>query len=770
MLRVIKQYGVSILLLIVAIFCIFNIGQNIQDAFTVITNSLAIFLAIFYFVNFERDIIIKIKSFVLNIRWPFRGKSKKILTNVLNFIVKKRWDIISYLFIFLLLIITLGQFSYLERFINLSWISTYQAIITVLTILSGGLTFWHNRKRVEKEIENEQIDEQRIEDKRKKKFLQKFSKIYSLLKTNKKIATFLKYFFLFSIFFIISNEYLNILSNYFKVFLYTISTASGLLLLKVKKIKPLDNATKNNIFILFLILSSLLVLLYFIYFFLNVSNEIVINPHIAVIDNNFYSDIYQVLYIFENFFYNISNGNSILSGNDFSVNNYNHYYALWQMPLTIIYALLRTLFNQILSFNLLLISLLVATFLSGYLFLKDYFSKKYAILGSLLYLILPYFIGQLAVGHIGAFYYFLFPLIFKSIRNNNFITKTKYSIILGISFLIISLTEWHLSYFIILILGIHIIINILNNKKWLKTIKLLPAIILIILFLISFFYIFHVKNVNIDNTNITQHPKIEQTIKYTPTLGNLINKTNISTDLGSTEKLVYLGPLFIFLIIGIAYSKKEPSFKIISILFLWNTFGVKIYPSLYKIFFDYFPFFSFNRSPSRFFMIIAPLIIFYILVAVKKLNKKIYIIPIFIFFIIPLLLIPLQKNNLNKICLEINNNLKYTNNMYRIIIIPILDVNNYRNSYYLNLFTCSNKPLINGYTGIKTKEIDEIFKKTLDLNIAIFNQNSLNFLKENDVKYIIFDRNNNLINEEEWLKNMKNMKINFSNNFIFIEL
>jgi hypothetical protein len=177
MIRVIKQYGVSILLLIVAIFCIFNIGQNIQDAFTVITNSLAIFLAIFYFVNFERNIIIKIKSFVLNIKWPFHGKTKKILTNVLNFIIEKRWDIISYLFIFLLLIITLGQFSFLEKFINLSWINKYQVILTVLAILSGGLTFWHNRGRVEREIENEQIDEQRIEDKKRAEFSSKFPKI-----------------------------------------------------------------------------------------------------------------------------------------------------------------------------------------------------------------------------------------------------------------------------------------------------------------------------------------------------------------------------------------------------------------------------------------------------------------------------------------------------------------------------------------------------------------------------------------------------------------
>jgi len=177
MMRFIKQYGVSILLLIVAIFCLFNIGQNIQDAFTVITNSLAIFLTIIYFLKFEKENLIKIKEFVLNIKWPFHDKTKKILTTVIDFIIKKRWDIISYLFIFLLLIITLGQFSYLEKFINLAWINKYQVVLTVLAILSGGLTSWHNRKRIEKEAEEEQNKEELAEQKRKEEFPNKYTRI-----------------------------------------------------------------------------------------------------------------------------------------------------------------------------------------------------------------------------------------------------------------------------------------------------------------------------------------------------------------------------------------------------------------------------------------------------------------------------------------------------------------------------------------------------------------------------------------------------------------
>ncbi len=215
MIRVIKQYGISILLLIVAIFCLFNIGQNIQDAFTVITNSLAIFLAIFYFVNFERDIIIKIKGFILNIKWPFHGQTKKILINVLNFIVEKRWDIISYLFLFLLLIIALGQFSYLEKFIDLAWINKYQVIITVLAILSGGLTFWHNRERVEKEIDREQITEQIAEDKRKTEFADKFPRINKIPIIKKMVCFFYKEGVIYSFLLLIIIIMSSILTLYF---------------------------------------------------------------------------------------------------------------------------------------------------------------------------------------------------------------------------------------------------------------------------------------------------------------------------------------------------------------------------------------------------------------------------------------------------------------------------------------------------------------------------------------------------------------------------
>jgi hypothetical protein len=168
-----KDNFLNILILGLMFFCLFNIFRKPEDSFTIVANSLAIFLAIFYFINFEKE---KIKDITqrlirrrpldtikflyhkkLNTKHRLSLSFKHYLSNIIRFLYKKRWEITSYLFLFLLLIITLGQLSFLEKFINLSWIKKYQTILTILTIACGGLTFWHNRERIEQETEKENI-------------------------------------------------------------------------------------------------------------------------------------------------------------------------------------------------------------------------------------------------------------------------------------------------------------------------------------------------------------------------------------------------------------------------------------------------------------------------------------------------------------------------------------------------------------------------------------------------------------------------------------
>ena len=91
-LNFLKRQGLNLYFLAVGVFCLFNIFTNLDESLTVVTNSLALILVIYYFYQFGKENIRKIKKFILNIKWPFSIKTKKILTNVLNYIYEKRWE------------------------------------------------------------------------------------------------------------------------------------------------------------------------------------------------------------------------------------------------------------------------------------------------------------------------------------------------------------------------------------------------------------------------------------------------------------------------------------------------------------------------------------------------------------------------------------------------------------------------------------------------------------------------------------------------------
>ena len=191
-----KNNFLNILVLGLSLFCLFNIIDKLDDSFTVVTNFLAIFATIWYFVSFEKKIINKVIIKLSNpplINFPESLKLKKInifprlfmflrryLAIGFRFLYKERWEITSYLFVLLLLIITLGQFDFLKKFIDLSWVEKYQTIIIVLAVASGGLTMWHNRKKVETEIEEEKNKEESAEQKRSAEFCSKYPKIYKI--------------------------------------------------------------------------------------------------------------------------------------------------------------------------------------------------------------------------------------------------------------------------------------------------------------------------------------------------------------------------------------------------------------------------------------------------------------------------------------------------------------------------------------------------------------------------------------------------------------
>ena len=182
-----KNNILNVIVFGLTIFCVFSILNKLDDTFTVITNSLAIFVATWYFVKFEKEKIDRIIIKPIKQSHPDKIKAtnkrgqniiyfistffKQYPSFIVRLLYKKRWGIISWIFILLFLVIILNQLF------DLNLVKKYQTLTTVLAILLGGLTFWHSRKRIKSEAEIEKNEEKLNEQKRLAEFSIKFPKI-----------------------------------------------------------------------------------------------------------------------------------------------------------------------------------------------------------------------------------------------------------------------------------------------------------------------------------------------------------------------------------------------------------------------------------------------------------------------------------------------------------------------------------------------------------------------------------------------------------------
>lgn len=153
-----KDKFLSIFLFCLAIFCLIRLFLDLENSFNVVANSLGFFLIIFYYLKFEKDEVFGVIKM-------FGGDAS------LNFIFlyKKRWVILKYSFLFLLFLLLMTDFFEVSFLIN------YSNLFYVLTIINGGVLFWHNWEKNKKQIEAEQNRKNLEELKKQKEFLGKFS-------------------------------------------------------------------------------------------------------------------------------------------------------------------------------------------------------------------------------------------------------------------------------------------------------------------------------------------------------------------------------------------------------------------------------------------------------------------------------------------------------------------------------------------------------------------------------------------------------------------
>ncbi len=179
-----KDKFLSLLVFCLAIFCLINIVINHDDNLTVISNALAVILVLIYFFNFEKKFFSEIVI----------EKLKNSRMQLFRSFYQKRWLITHLFFIIFILLVTFNPL------LNFNWLNKYQALVVVLTIGFGCLTFWHNSERVLKEIKMEKNREENFENQRKQFFNKKFVLISNLdwqinLKIYWKNKNYFKYVF-----------------------------------------------------------------------------------------------------------------------------------------------------------------------------------------------------------------------------------------------------------------------------------------------------------------------------------------------------------------------------------------------------------------------------------------------------------------------------------------------------------------------------------------------------------------------------------------------
>lgn len=81
------------------------------------------------------------------------------------------WDIVPYLFLVILGVLALNQYF------KWDFVNDQSLRLVILGVVFGGLTFWHNRDRIEKEIEDEKSKEELAEKTRYDEFDSKFPKL-----------------------------------------------------------------------------------------------------------------------------------------------------------------------------------------------------------------------------------------------------------------------------------------------------------------------------------------------------------------------------------------------------------------------------------------------------------------------------------------------------------------------------------------------------------------------------------------------------------------
>jgi hypothetical protein len=440
----------------------------------------------------------------------------------------------------------------------------------------------------------------------------------------------------------------------------------------------------------------------------------------------------------------------------FSIGDYRRELGLRWFPFSLFFLFARIFDGYVVAYNVIMLLSFPLSAAGMYLLsLQISKNEKISILAGILYAIAPFRVAQLSVGHMEGVVCALLPFIFYFIERAYSEMNKKYSLAAGFIILLVTFSEWHFTYYLIMFIPILLFFKFIeylskagiSNSNLKK--PLLTATPVLLLIGISVIWVLATKDAAMGEE--AGRRDVYEIRLYTPSIDDFFKKIN-----PNNERAVYLGyAAMALLIVGISSAFLKRSFYVYGIILVVSlliALGLDFpfrQTSLYKLLYDYLPFFNHFRLPGRIVALsLMPISFFcgYGIVTASdyfgSLNKKAEYVGILV--LMGILVVDFNLAPIGIVKLDAANS-AYTTlasipENSKLLSIPLTGGSDFYNSVYMYYATIHGKRVINGYAPWSPPVYSELLGKLESLYWGDIGVNEYKVLRELDVGYLAYHR------------------------------
>ncbi len=471
---------------------------------------------------------------------------------------------------------------------------------------------------------------------------------------------------------------------------------------------------------------------------------------------NSYSDTLETYYCLWLFKDNLLKGTYPFHNQyEFSVNSHPISTGLRNFPLTLLFVAL-SFFGDIFAYNSLVLLSFPLSGLGMYLLVEYLTKNKYSgIIAGTLYAIAPFRVGETVIyGHTEGFMAFFLPFIIYFYEKSFTEKDLKSMLWAGTLILMLSLTGWHLTYYILLFTMLYIPFKLLQSGGNMTTEfrKHLRIFTILLIFIISSIGGIILCKSQSKGLNEFEGWDLDDITRLTP--------PPLYFFLRDPMNEFYLGfiPLSIIAAILLYFRKlpRNPEVWFYTLI-LSGSFILALGPdfpspslSLYSLFYNFMPYFDNFRSPGRVTIMIVLSMAVLLGFAIRrfcitgrtasKRSIQVFMSIILLIVIADCAIAPIKIGFLdenNKVYYIIKND----EGNKRLLGIPIVSAGWPGNSVYDYYITIHEKKIINGYKPFPPAGYDKLREELKSLNLGEINKSQYLILKEHDVGFVLVHEN-----------------------------